>query len=84
MISNLLCPKLGSNKNKKFFFKGNSIHANIAPEPSDIFWENLGTSITKKIWKILKTDTAVLLALGASFVLVYGCSFWQDEIYDDY
>ena len=71
-------------KKHQYFFKGHPITASIAPEPSDIFWENLGYPFKKRIKYVLNTYLMSFLALGASFGMVFGCSQWQDSINEDY
>jgi hypothetical protein len=50
-------------------FNGKPIQACIAPEPSDIFWENLGVPYKQRMVKLLTTWLVTILVLAISFVI---------------
>lgn len=54
-----------------YFLNGHRLHAEIAPEPSDILWENLEVSFKGRLIKSLKTYMVSLLALSVSIATVY-------------
>lgn len=72
------------NRKKLPLFKGKKIRVKRAPEPNDIFWENLSFSLKKRLSKIAVTVIFTLLCLGASFGLIYGTSYYQDKVYNSY
>jgi hypothetical protein len=55
-----------------------------APEPNDIIWENIGTTFMEKLKARLRTYMFCLLALAASFVMIYFASYYQESIQSDY
>lgn len=73
------------NRNQgSLLFKKRLITATMAPEPTDILWENLGVSRWENFKKQSVTYLVSFLALCASFGIVYGCSYYQDKVEDDY
>ena len=66
------------------FQKTKELTVEMAPEPNDIFFENLGLSYSKRIKRRIITWLVVLLALGISFGLIYGTSSYQTTTYNDY
>lgn len=75
----ITCQK--SSKGKSY--TGHRIYAQLAPEPSDIIWENLSASYGQRLKRRLITYAISLFALGVSFVVVYGCSYYQDKQADN-
>jgi hypothetical protein len=65
-------------------FKDKNIVAEIAPEPSDIFWENLGVKFSVRLKKLAMTWLITILALAVSFAISFGINSAQKSIYDDY
>ena len=65
---------------QSYFFKGRSITAQIAPEPTDIYWENLGVRAKKRAKYISTTYCITLVALGVSFGIIYGRTALQKLI----
>jgi len=65
-------------------FKGKDLIIEMAPEPNDIFFENLGLSFGKRIKRRIITWLVVLLALAVSFGIIYGTSSYQTTTYNDY
>lgn len=43
-----------------------------APEPTDVFWENLGVSSFDRIKKVCMTYIATLLVIGICFGVIWG------------
>jgi hypothetical protein len=58
-------------------YKDKNIYVSIAPEPNDIFWENLGLKLHKRLKRRLITWFYTLVALGISFALIFGTSYYQ-------
>lgn len=50
-------------------FQGGSLSANVAPEPSDILWENLNVSLPYRVYRRTLTWTLMLLVVIGSFFL---------------
>ena len=46
-----------------------------APEPSDVFWENLKVSSGYRAYSMIATYFATILIIGVSFGIIYGISF---------
>ncbi|CAG9310778.1 unnamed protein product [Blepharisma stoltei] len=66
-----------------FKFKNRNISAEMAPEPSDIIWQNMSFSFKNRLKNILATYFITLLALCASFGMIYGCTIYQRKVKDD-
>jgi hypothetical protein len=75
----MTCQKSSKGKN----YTGHKIYAQLAPEPSDIIWENLSASYGQRLKRRWITYAISLIALGISFVVVYGCSYYQDQQADN-
>jgi hypothetical protein len=43
-----------------------------APEPTDVYWENLNVTSTKRFCRIAATYLATILVIGACFGIIYG------------
>jgi hypothetical protein len=65
-------------------FKGRSIRVRRAPEPNDIYWENLSCGFKKQFSNTLATMLVTLAYLTASFGMLYGTSYYQTRVYNDY
>jgi hypothetical protein len=65
-------------------YNGKSISAQLAPEPSDIFWENLGVPLSIRIQKLATTWIVTIFILAISFLICFGINVAQKDIYDDY
>jgi hypothetical protein len=65
-------------------FNGKPIQARIAPEPSDIFWENLGVPFKVRIKKLLATWLVTIIVLALSFGICFGINLGQKSVYEDY
>jgi hypothetical protein len=46
-----------------------------APEPSDVFWENLKVSSAYRAYSMIATYFVTILIIGVSFGIIYGISF---------
>jgi hypothetical protein len=64
IISQACCPTRKA-------FKGKIPNVKRAPEPSDIYWENLATPLEEKLRRRSLTNFLSILAMGASFGLIY-------------
>jgi hypothetical protein len=78
------CCSVRNRNQGSLLFKKKLITATMAPEPTDILWENLGVSKWENFKKQSITYLVSFLALCASFGMVYGCSYYQDKVQDDY
>lgn len=58
--------------------KKNKWNFRRAPEPSDIFWENLNASTVERFFRGLVSYIFTILIIGASFVLVLLVKQWQE------
>mmetsp|Transcript_19221 Transcript_19221/g.35150 ORF Transcript_19221/g.35150 Transcript_19221/m.35150 type:complete len:1032 (+) Transcript_19221:5159-8254(+) len=65
-------------------FKGRKIRVKRAPEPNDIFWENLSFGFGKRLGNTIVTSLFTLVLLGICFVLIYATSAGQESIHDAY
>mmetsp|Transcript_11209 Transcript_11209/g.9592 ORF Transcript_11209/g.9592 Transcript_11209/m.9592 type:complete len:117 (+) Transcript_11209:1270-1620(+) len=59
-------------------YKGKLIHVSRAPEPLDVFWENLGYSFKKLLKKKAYTNLWSLLLMGACFGAILGLKAGQE------
>lgn len=59
-------------QNPRYGYKKRYITVNRAPEPNDIYWENLSISKAERLKRIAITYIAVLVIIGCSFGIVYG------------
>jgi hypothetical protein len=65
-------------------FNSNKIRVKRAPEPNDIFWENLSYRFSRRLGHTFITLTFTLICLVASFALIYGTSYYQQQVNDKY
>lgn len=67
---------------------GSSHHRRIyisrAPEPTDVYWENLGITDCKRFGYILLTYFATLTALAVVFAISYGLNRYKTDVENDY
>jgi hypothetical protein len=71
------------DKNKFVLTRGEkiySLHIDIAPEPEDIKWDNIGLRDCSIYLRKLFTYTFTLALLGGSFGIVYALSKKQNEL----
>lgn len=59
-------------KNPRYCYNKRYITVTRAPEPNDIYWENLSIGRAERMKRIAITYTAVLALIGCSFGVVYG------------
>jgi hypothetical protein len=67
--------------NKRHWFKGNYIHAEMAPDHSDINWEHLAVSRKSKWLKRSISILLALLVLCAASGIMAGTSKWKASVY---
>lgn len=67
--------------NHRYKFKGNFIHAEMAPDHTDVNWENLAVSNSKKFFRRLLTLIAGFLTLGIALAIIYSTANWKIEAY---
>jgi len=65
----------------KLQFRGQLLYVQRAPEPNDVIWENLGFSNFFKFKRRLFTNFATLVVLAICFVLIFGISYYQVNIF---
>ena len=58
-------------------FNGSILRVDRAPEPLDVFWENLGLSWWAVTRKRLATVFASLFLIGCCFGMIMGISYMQ-------
>jgi hypothetical protein len=46
-----------------------------APEPTDVFWENLSVSALRRARNVIVTYLATLLVIGCCFGVIYGINY---------
>jgi len=51
-----------------------------APEPTDVYWENLHIKTIQRIKNVLVTYTATLLVIGVCFLVTYGLNELKDSM----
>eukprot|EP00347_Sterkiella_histriomuscorum_P022863 403336874 len=51
-----------------------------APEPTDVYWDNLNIGFFERVRKILKTYFATILLVGACFGIIYGINVGKDKL----
>lgn len=61
-------------------YKGHILNCQRAPEPSDVFWENLGYSTVELIQKRFMTNISNFVLLVLVFFACFGISVWQDSL----
>lgn len=57
------------------YFKGNRIFAERAPEPTDVFWENLSVTATERAWRITLTYVRTFVVLIICFGINIGIAY---------
>ena len=61
----------------QYSFKGNYIHAELASESTDINWENLSASFTKRYARRFITHFVAIIVLFITFIVVYFTHQWK-------
>lgn len=51
-----------------------------APEPSDVYWENLNVTSNQRISKVFCTYFATVLIVGVCFGIIYGINVAKVEL----
>ena len=69
----ICCCCIKRHKNKKSY-KGRKLNVEIAPEPSDVFFENVGDSSRAQIYVRISAICITVLSLAASWIAIYGLS----------
>ena len=67
----LLKMRLLISHNSLSLFKGKMLSIETAPEPSDVYWENLSASFQSKIIRRLITFLIAALTISITFVILY-------------
>ncbi len=60
------------------------IYISRAPEPTDVYWENLGVTECKRFGYILLTYFATLCALAVVFAISYGLNRYKTDVENEY
>lgn len=58
-------------------YKGKTLYVSRAPEPNDIFWQNLGFSHIYRFHKKVYTLIITMVVLAFCFSLTFGISYFQ-------
>lgn len=66
--------------NERHKFNGNYIHAEMAPDHSDINWENLAVPTSKKFFRRFITVFVALLVLGIAVAIMAGTAAWKVQV----
>ncbi|CDW71822.1 phage head-tail family partial [Stylonychia lemnae] len=53
-----------------------------APEPTDVYWDNLSVSFFRRVRYIFLTYIATILLIGACFGIIYGINKGKDKLND--
>ncbi|CAD8115768.1 unnamed protein product [Paramecium primaurelia] len=64
---------------KGFYFKGELIYINRAPEPDDVFWENCGIDQNTQLKRKIISWFVILFLLGLSLCTLYGLNVFQNS-----
>ncbi|CAK83672.1 unnamed protein product (macronuclear) [Paramecium tetraurelia] len=64
---------------KGFYFKGELIYINRAPEPDDVFWENCGVDQNTQLKRKILSWFVILFLLGFSLGILYGLNAFQNS-----
>lgn len=69
--------RLFSKQAKKPLFYGAKLSVMPAPEPSDVYWENLPIKKGEKVLRNFITLIATILVLAGVWVIIFYLSFYQ-------
>lgn len=69
------CCRRLDNTNKELV-RGKVIQVSEAPEPQDIYWENIGTPISELFIRRLSTGFLLIVLLGISFAAIAGLKYF--------
>lgn len=69
---------------KKFFYRGNNIRVQRAPEPSDFIWENILVSSSEKSRRKLITVCVIVILIIAGFAILLMIKKFLKSIEFDY
>jgi hypothetical protein len=64
-------------------FKGNFVYAEMAPDPTDINWENLAISLWKKLFYRAITVFVVFCTLVIALAVMLGTAQWKTSVYQN-
>ncbi|CAD8113085.1 unnamed protein product [Paramecium sonneborni] len=70
---------LNKKDSKGFYFKGQLIQINRAPEPDDVFWENCGIDQNTQFKRKILSWFVILFLLGLSLCTLYGLNVFQNS-----
>ncbi len=51
-----------------------------APEPTDVYWENLSVTFVTKIKKVAMTYMATIVVIGVCFAVTYGMKLGSESL----
>ena len=68
---------------RELFWRQRNINARDPPEPDDIFWENFSFSFWERIRKTVIIYLICILIIAASFGMIFGLSYLQEQLYMD-
>ncbi|CAD8212820.1 unnamed protein product [Paramecium pentaurelia] len=70
---------INKKDSKGFYFKGELIYINRAPEPDDVFWENCGIDQNTQLKRKIISWFVILFLLGLSLGTLYGLNVFQNS-----
>lgn len=53
-----------------------------APEPTDVYWENLNVSYWNRVGRVIMTYIATVLLIGICFAIIYGINVAKERAHD--
>ncbi|OMJ68561.1 hypothetical protein SteCoe_33950 [Stentor coeruleus] len=73
----LISAKMKVLKSQNRLFKGHFITTEMAPEPSDVYWENLSAGYLSKQIRRIITYSIALLTIGITFIVLFFIKNYQ-------
>ena len=64
----------------QYSFRGRRIKVTRAPEPSDVYWENLGVSKCEIYCKRVTTNILSIIVVAVCFGIILGVSYGQKHL----
>lgn len=89
LLANCCCRKTDGYPQFKYETKANKhrqrrIFISRAPEPTDVYWENLAVTPCRRCGYMTLTYLATLLCLGIVFGVSFGLNEYKDDVLSDY